>query len=178
MSDHSLDIRIQTVRETGIDGRVALEFLAATNAVVFHGTDTPDIRALRAQRSSLYDPERRDMVPQGKRAVHATANVDLAIFFALTRLRDVRDRLSEYVWGFDVSGDRVKLSASIAVIDQATSDSRSAWVYVLERRGFRERDPAVLTSRKAVRPLLAIRVTGVDFPTGVVILPGNLRRAA
>jgi hypothetical protein len=178
MIDSSLDTRIRTVQDTGIAGRVALAFLAATNAVVFHGTDAADLRILQPQRPLLYDERVHAMVPRGRRAVHGSTNVDLAIFFALTRLRDVRDRLSQYMWGFHVSADRIKFSASIAVIDEATDANRVAWVYVLERRYFQQRDAAVLTSARAVRPLLAVRVTGVDFPAGVVVEPRDLRPAA
>lgn len=178
MSHSSLESRIQAVKGTGIQGRVALEFLAATNAVAFHGTDTPNLSVLRPQQALLYDDVERAMLPRGVRAVHATTSVDLAIFFALTRLRDARDRLSQYMWGFDVRGDTIKLSASIAVIDEATATNRSAWVYVLARRRFETRDIAVLTSTKPVRPLLAIRVTGADFPGGVVVEPRDLQTAA
>lgn len=178
MSDpSSLRIRIRTVRDTGVAGRVALEFLAATNAVLFHGTDRPNLRTLHPQQPPLYDAKRLAMMPHGKRAIHATAIVDLAIFFALTRLSDVKNRLSQYVWGFDVVSDTIKLSASIAVIDEATADGRAAWVYVLDRRDFRQRDAAVYTSRRPVRPLLAVRVSGADFPS-VIVAPDDLRIAS
>ena len=177
MSRPLLNTQIRTVQETGIAGRVALEFLAATNAVAFHGTDAANLRMLHPRQALLYDERARKRVPSGNPAVHATTNVDLAIFFALTRLGDVRNRLPQYVWGFDVRGDTIKLYASIAVIDEASDPGRSAWVYVLDRRKFRSRDVAVLTSARPVSPLLAVRVTGIDFPTGILVEPRDLRAA-
>lgn len=177
MDQTRLETRIRILRETGIEGRVALEFLAASDEVLFHGSSRAKLALLLPQQAKVFRRTTGRTVNHGPPAVHATPNVDLAIFYALIGLEDVRDGFSFYVSGFDIVDGQVRLAASCDVIENASSPSRSGWVYVVAKGLFESKNEAVATSTQPVIPLARVRVSGLDLPTGICVEPLPLRRA-
>lgn len=176
MDRTALDSRIRILRETGIEGRVALEFLAASDTVLFHGSSKGKLDLLLPKQAKVFRRTTGRTVNHGRPAVHATPIVDLAIFYALIGLEDVRNGFSFYVSGFDIVDGRVRLSASCDVIEHASSPSRTGWVYAVANTGFDAKNAAVATCTVPVVPLARVRVSGLDLPTGICVEPLPLRR--
>jgi hypothetical protein len=145
-------------------------FLADTGEFLFHGSPE-NLSILRPRQAHTYDTDRVRGRAHGPRGVSASAFPEVAIYRALLNPKiatDVRLYMSE----IDVDGrGQPRFSASLDAILWATRPETTGWVHILDRSDFRKYSRIEARSLRAVRPLLAIQVSGLDMPLGIVVLP-------
>ncbi|MFZ2555345.1 MAG: hypothetical protein WAZ27_02375 [Minisyncoccia bacterium] len=156
---------LQDIRDEKIEGRKALAKLAETKQFLFHGSPN-QLEVLEPRQAISYGE------PHGAPAVSAASHkaYDLAIFMALIKSaknQPKRPRGSR-TSGFSMEGE-YNFRANALAYEDATSTDAYGYVYVFPIKDFKEFAEHEWRSENSVRPVLAVRVTAKDFPSGVQI---------
>lgn len=138
--------------------RRQLRELESTGSYVFHGTG--------ANVGELQPQQAVDTMtgPDDEPGIHASQVADYAIFMA------VAAPLGHSRSGATVSDESstpiMDYRVEKAIMDRLTDDT-SGWVYVFNKKDFRQRRPVEWISNKPVRPIAKIKVSKRDLPKGI-----------
>lgn len=150
---------LQDIREGTLQGREALEKLAATKQFVFHGSK---------QKLNALEPRQAysDNAPDGAPAVFAAGEhaVALAVFMALRGPgKSGFSTQSAHDGFFDLRADQ-------AVIDHMRSQNAVGYVHVLSKHEFTRDTHHQWRSPEVVRPIIVVPVTARDLPEAIATL--------
>lgn len=138
--------------------RKQLRELEATGSYVFHGTNA-DAEELEPRQSI-------DIVtgPDDEPGIHASQVADYAIFMA------VAAPLGHSRSGATESDDSLVMNYGVekSTMDRMT-DQTTGWVYVFDKKDFKQRRPVEWISTTPVKPIFKIKVSKRDLPKDIEV---------
>ncbi|MEK7554563.1 MAG: hypothetical protein AAB518_01075 [Patescibacteria group bacterium] len=154
----SRDQKIEVNENIESPERKQLRELEATDSYVFHGTNV-DVEQLEP-RQAIDTIAGSDDEP----GVHASQVADYAIFMA------VAAPLGHSRSGATESNGSIIMDYGVerAVMNRL-SDQIIGWVYVFNKKDFRQRRPVEWISDKPVKPIFKIKVSKQDLPKNIEV---------
>jgi hypothetical protein len=147
--------------------RDCLRVLEYSQQWLFHGSGVR-IARLEPRQASTFDPAQHKMVPDGDPAVCATPSIDVAVFRALTTSGPA-SAAKPHRTGFGANQDGSLILEANTAVHEALRDV-TAWLHILDRRGFEGRDAQEWRSPQAVAPVCAVAVTLAHLTTEISIV--------
>ena len=141
--------------------RRQLRELESTGLYVFHGTNV-DAHELQPRQAvdSITGPD-------DKPSIHASQVADYAIFMAVAA--PLGHTRSGATVSDGVLGPMMDFGVSKSVMDSLI-DETSGWVYVFNKKEFRQRRPVEWICNEPVKPVFKIQVYKRDLPKNIEVL--------
>lgn len=140
--------------------------LEKQNKWVFHGSG---IVVEKLEPRQAFSSKIGTRIPDGKPAVFATPNADIAIFMAIfSKENIVTDTPGKHKSGFSANSDGIiEFRVTKDLMDK--THGFKGYVYVLDRKEFKSRSSFEVLSHNSVKPDGVIVVTEQDLPKNIEI---------
>lgn len=160
------DILIET-EENFQSGKETLEQLSKTGEFVFHGSPQK-LEKLEPRQQTSFNQKTRVTEPDGKPAVCAALNYEIAIFRALTSSH-IAEQLGvkDYYTEFDMSDGKPYFRGNPQSIAIARRPDARGYVHVFRKKDFQPHNDLESRAYQEVKPIYTIEVKSSDLPENI-----------